>query len=82
MMHTCLGGQSFTIDKRRFIAGRHRLDIIVTVIGPAADEGHRPLLRKSYQFNIRRKLILCWGGVQEKHCSYYNYCHACGVKVV
>ena len=62
MMHTCLGGQSFTIDKRRFIiSGRHRLDITVTVIGPAADEGPRPLLRKSYQFNIRRKLIFYAG---------------------
>lgn len=58
MMHTCLGGQSFTIEKTCFMAGRHHLDIIV--IGPAVDEGPRgpraiKLLREPYQFKIRCK---------------------------
>ena len=59
MMHTCLGGQSFTIDKKRFEAGCHHLDLIV--IGPVVYKGPTSgprvinLLREPYQFNIRCK---------------------------
>ena len=59
MMHTCLGGRNFTIDETRFKAGLHRLDITIiesAIVGPRAS------LIKSYQFNIRRKLILCMPG--------------------
>ena len=58
MMHTCLGGKNFTINEKRFKAGRHHLHI--TIIGPAVSVGPRtPPTSHTIQFSItrQRKLI-------------------------